>query len=202
MKSLNKFAALEEPQSGRAASCESDTSQACVRGNGVLAFFCDCGTSSNRREERGFCSRNGPHHDVGCSKGGDSRHHRRYHGIPAGFFHRAHVAGATLLRPRRGRFLGELHHPDSARRDPCDPPRLLPQAAGDRERIDERSQGAALRALRARRLPASRDHRRLRAFLHQGRAVQPVDRLHHAGVGRAGAARRRRDEVQEHAQGT
>ena len=29
-----------------------------------MTFFCDCGTGTNRREERGFSSQNGPHHDA------------------------------------------------------------------------------------------------------------------------------------------
>ncbi len=39
------------------------------------------------------------------SEGGDSRHHRGYHGIPAGLVDRPSAAGAALLRPRRRRVL-------------------------------------------------------------------------------------------------
>src|SRR2546423_11260198 len=75
-----------------------------------------------------FPVKNGPQHDVRCSEGSDSRHHRGYHGISPGFLHRPYAAGATLLRPWRGRLLAEFCDPDSARRDSCDRDAVFRQA--------------------------------------------------------------------------
>ena len=171
----------------RAGSCESGHSQAGASGNQCLAFFCNCDREANRREERAFYSQNGPHYDVGCSESGDSRHHRGYHGIPAGFVHRSHAAGATLLRPRRRRLLAEFRDPDPARRDPCDRDAVFLQAVGAwRSACSRNPRRSALRHRRAGGVPAGGGRRPRRRQIHQGIAVQSVGGVLHAD-------RRRRD---------
>jgi hypothetical protein len=58
-------AVLNEASTGRTALANPNAiAQPTREATCVLVFFCDCGPVANKREERGFCSKNGPHHDV------------------------------------------------------------------------------------------------------------------------------------------
>src|SRR4029077_10681764 len=69
----------------------------------VCRLFAIAATGRISEKCPAFPVENGPYHDVGCSEGGDSRHRRGRHGIPAGLLDRPYAAGATILRSRRGR---------------------------------------------------------------------------------------------------
>ena len=133
---------------------------------------------------------------AGCSaRGGLPRPARGPDRIPAGLLDRASPARCSIFSASsRGR--QDVRHPDPARRDPGDPlvyfRRLLKIAL---RCPTTRRRAASSSAFSS---PSCRPPSSARAArLHQGRAVQSVDRLRHPDRRRARAPRRRRARLRD-----
>ena len=131
-----------------------------------------CATNGSRRIAPGAP------HAVRRLQGRGAGRGRGTHRIPARLVHRPPAAARALLRLRRRRVRQDVRGADPARRDSGDPVDLFSPSLGDRDRRAHQGGAAPLHPRRADRVPARRDHRCARAFVHQGRAVQRVDRLH------------------------
>ena len=116
-----------------------------------------------------------------------SGHRRGVDRVHPGLVHRPPAPARPFLRFRRPGLRQDLHGADPARLDPRHPVGLFRPPGPDRPRAPGRRASAALRPRRPDRIPAGGGGRRPAARLHQGRFVQPVDRLHIAGRRRAGA---------------